>query len=268
MSITPKYFQIEEEGPIAIWKFNNPPKNLWNMDIDKEFVDIVEKFYENPALRVGMLTSALPDVFIQHFDSSILADWSERRKAKSPSTTPKPVILPEARGIYRLGPKPTIAVIHAPLAGGGLEVAMAFTFRFMSRIAWAAQPEVNLGILAGDGGTQRMPRLIGVAKALELQLTGRAVSGDEAERIGLVTKACDPHLLMKEAMSFARGLAAKPPLAVQNIMRSICEGMEKNLQDGINHEAMLFRQLLDSDEALQRIKKYVEGGQDFKKVIM
>ena len=261
MATEPKYFQVEEDGPIVIWKFYNPPKNLWNTETGPEFTELVEKFYNSPGLRVGIITSAMPDVFIQHFDVSLLVEWAEYIKTSPPSP---PVEQGEPRGIYRCGPKPVIAAINAPLAGGGLEMAMACDFRFMSRNAWASQPEVIVGILAGGGGTQRMPRLIGINKALELQLTGRQVYADEAERIGLITKACDPPQLMPEVMSFARELASRPPLAVALIKRCIYEGTNMPLRDGLDLEAESFLKTLVSDDALQAMKQYVESGQDAK----
>lgn len=139
---------------------------------------------------------------------------------------------------------------------------MACDFRFMSRAASVAQPEVGAGILAGGGGTQRMPRLIGLGRALELQLTGRRVYADEAERIGLVTRACDPLRLMPEALEFAKVLAAQPPLAVEFIRRCIYEGTEMPLESGLALEGELFRETLISGDALDRMRAYVAAGQD------
>jgi len=261
MVMEPRYFQVDKDGPIIIWKFNNPPQNLWNNDTGPEFTELVEEFYDSSDFRVGIITSAMPDVFIQHFDVSLLVEWAEYIKKLPPSP---PVERGEPRGIYRCGPKPVIAAINAPLAGGGLEMAMACDFRFMSRNAWASQAEINVGILAGGGGTQRMPRLIGINKALELQLTGRQVYADEAERIGLITKACDPAQLMPETLSFARELASKSPLAVALIKQCIYEGTGMPLRDGLALESESFWKTLISDDAMQAMKQYVESGQDVK----
>ncbi|MFH1646259.1 MAG: enoyl-CoA hydratase/isomerase family protein, partial [Chloroflexota bacterium] len=237
------------------WKFYNPPKNLWTTETGTEFAQLQDEFYKDPELRVGVFTSAMPDVFIQHFDVSILVNMGETL-AKQRPTEPPP-----RRIAFRRDSKPIIAAINANLAGGGLERVMSFDFRFMSRTASTAQGEVNVGILPGGGGTQRMPRLIGMAKSLELQLLGRRIYADEAERIGLITKACDPERLMPETMAFARELAARPPLAVSLIRRCIYEGMEMALEDGLALESELFRETLVSDEALERMRAYVSTGQ-------
>jgi len=140
-------------------------------------------------------------------------------------------------------------------------MAMSFDFRFMSRTASAAQGEVNVGILPGGGGTQRMTRLIGLGRALELMLTGRRVFADEAERIGLITRACDPENLMPQALAFARELAARPPLAVSRIRRCIFEGIDMPIDDGLALESELMQELLQSGEALERMRNYVSTGQ-------
>lgn len=264
MAKEPKFFQVERDGPVIIWRFYNPPQNLWNMEIYAEFDDLVEGFYEDADLRAGIITSAMPSVFIQHFDVSLLVAWGEAL-AKGEMTMPAE--RPAPRGIYRLGPKPVIAAINAPVAGGGLEMAMACDFRFMSQAATLAQPEVGAGILAGGGGTQRMPRLIGIAKSLELQLTGRQVFADEAERIGLVTRACDPLQLMPQAIAFARALAAQPPLAVARIIRCIYESTNMSLEDGLALESELFRELIKSDDALNLMRAYVAAGQDVERLV-
>jgi enoyl-CoA hydratase/carnithine racemase len=255
----PRFFQVEKDGPVVIWRFSNPPQNLWNMETAAEFQDVVEALYDDPELRVGILTSAVAEVFIQHFDVSLLVQWGDALKAGQVAI---PDERPAPRGVYRRGPKPVIAAINAPVAGGGLELCMACDFRFMSRAATVAQPEVGAGILPGGGGTQRMPRLIGLGRALELQLTGRRVFAEEAERIGLVTRACDPLNLMPEALEFARVLAAQPPLAVELIRRCIYEGTEMPLGDGLALEGELFRETIISGDALDRMRAYVAAGQD------
>ena len=257
-----RFFQTETDGPVVIWRFSNPPQNLWNTETMVEFDDLVESLYDDADLRVGVLASAREDVFIQHFDVSLLVQLGEVLKADPAIASERPA----PRGVYRRGPKPVIATINAPVSGGGLELCMACDFRFMSRGAWVAQPEVAIGILPGGGGTQRMPRLIGLGRALELQLTGRQVFAEEAERIGLVTRACDPPRLMPEALEFARSLAAQPAMAVQLIRRCIYEGTEMPLEEGLALESELFRQTLVGGDALERMRTYVAAGQDPQRV--
>jgi len=159
-----------------------------------------------------------------------------------------------------------IAAINASTAGFGCEFSLSLDFRFMASNASIAQPEVGVGILAGGGGTQRMPRLIGIAKSLELQLTGRRVFADEAERLGLITKACDPLQLMPETIAFAKEIAARPPLAVHHIRQAIYEGMSMPLEDGLALESELMAELMKSEDALNLMRAYVATGQDAERI--
>jgi len=262
MAVALKYFIIEKQPPIIIWKYNNPPKNLWTGEVEAEYNQLLVDFEKDDSLRASIFTSALPDVFIQHYDVSVLLTIGQMLKQSKdvlPEQAPRPA--------YRPGSKVIIAAINANLAGGGLELAQSCDFRLMSRSAYAAQPEVIVGILAGGGGTQRMPRLVGIDKALELQLTGRLIFADEAERIGLITKACDPQDLMPQAIALARTISAQPPLAVEYIRKAIYEGMNVPLADGLKLELQLFLKLIISDDAIRLMKEYVEIGQDAERIL-
>jgi len=107
-----------------------------------------------------------------------------------------------------------------------------------------------------------MPRLIGIDKALDLQLTARRIYADEAEKIGLITRACDPDNLMPEAIALAKTIAARPPQAVALIRQAIYEGMNLPLAEGLALESRLFNELLKTDDANRLMKEYVANGQD------
>jgi enoyl-CoA hydratase len=125
-----------------------------------------------------------------------------------------------------------------------------------------APPEIFAGFPPGGGGTQFMARLLGPAKALELCLTGRRVYGDEAERIGLANKACDPDDLMPAAMAFARELAAKSTVGIKNVKKAIYEGLDMTLLNGMIRERELFYNSLREPGTLELMKLYVGMGQD------
>ena len=145
-------------------------------------------------------------------------------------------------------------------------MALGCDIRFISRDAFMGQPEVAAGFPPGGGGTQRLARLLGVGKALELCLTGRRIYPDEAEHLGLVTKACDPEELMPTVMAFARELAARPPAGVAAIKRAIHEGADMTLEDGLALERRLFFEAIRADEALMIMRLYVQAGQDQEKL--
>jgi len=263
MPIEPKFHIVEKEGPVTVWKFNNPPKNLMNLKTGAEFTELVEEFEADPEARVGIYTSNLDHVFIQHFDvGTILSEWSsmtpEEMAARREEIAKNP---PQPRGLRRLRRKPIIAAINGQTAGGGCEATLMCEFRFMSRKATLGCPEVNAGILPGGGGTQRMTRLLGIGKAMEMLLLGKVVDADEAERIGLVHRACDHKDLMPFALEFARELAMRPPMAIGHIMQCIYEGGQMPLRDGLALESRLFFELTQSEDAKRIMSEYVAGGQ-------
>ena len=263
MPIEPKFHIVEKEGPVTVWKFNNPPQNLMNLATGAEFTELVEEFEADPEARVGIYTSNLDHVFIQHFDvSTILNEWSrltpEQMTAWREEMAKNP---PPPRGLRRLRRKPIIAAINGQTAGGGCEQTLMCEFRFMSRRATLGCPEVNAGILPGGGGTQRMTRLLGIGKAMEMLLLGKVVDADEAERIGLVHRACNHEDLMPFALQYARELAMRPPMAIGHIMQCIYEGSQMPLRDGLALESRLFFELTQSEDAKRIMSEYVAGGQ-------
>ncbi len=263
-----KYFQIETDGPIIIWKFHNPPQNLMNVEAMTELGEQVDAFDQNPELRVGIYTSATPGLFVQHFDVSILKDWGQGlSQLPKEEVAQQLALLPPPQGLSGHTKKPIICAINGPVEGGGCEMSLGCDFRFISRDSFMAQPEVYLGFPPGGGGTQRLARLLGSAKALELCLTGRRIYADEAERLGLVTKACDPNELMPVVLAFARELANKPMVGVINIKKCIYEGLDVTLQEGLLLERRIFFESLLNPETLELMKLYVETGQDREKAL-
>jgi len=266
MADEPVYHQVERDGTIMIWKFHNPPRNLMTVETITELKALVEAFDRNPELRVGIVTSATPGLFIQHFDVSVLLEWGRGLSLLSREDVAQQLAqLPPPRGLSGCTTKPVICAINGPVEGGGCEMALGCDFRFISRDAFMAQPEVSAGFPPGGGGTQYMARLLGTAKALELCLTGRRIYGDEAERLGLVTKACNPNDLMPVVKAFARELAEKPVVGVKNVKKAIYEGLGMTLQDGMIRERELFFESIQDPVALEIMKLYVEMGQNREK---
>ncbi len=140
-------------------------------------------------------------------------------------------------------PFPVIAAINGFALGGGLELAMACDFRIASAKAKFGQPEVNLGLITGYAGSQRLPRLVGLADALYLLTTAEMIGADDALRIGLVQKVTEPEALMDECMRLAKLIAAKGPLAVRKIKQVTRQGMESSFDEGSELEAVNFGSL-------------------------
>jgi enoyl-CoA hydratase/carnithine racemase len=262
----PKYYQVEQDGQIIIWKFHNPPLNLVNMETFEELTALIEDFENNPELRVAIITSATPGLFIQHFDVSLLLQWGEELSLMSREEFKQHLAgLPPPLRLSTLTTKPLICAINGPVEGGGCEMALSCDFRFITRDSFMAQPEVSAGFPPGGGGTQYMARLLGVGKTLELCLTGRRVYGDEAEKLGLVTRSCNPDDLMSTVMTFAAQLAEKPLAGLRSVKKTIWEGSSMSLLDGMFRERELFFEAIQDPETLEIMKLYVETGQDREK---
>ena len=155
--------------------------------------------------------------------------------------------------------KPVIAAIHGFCLGGGFEIALACDIRIASVDARFALPETGLGIIPGGGGTQRLPRLIGSGPALHLLLTGERIDTQEAWRLGVLAKVCaDRAALQEEAVRLARGLAAKPPLALRFAKEAVREGGQRDLRGGIALERELFALLAASEDAQEAAAAFRE----------
>jgi enoyl-CoA hydratase/3-hydroxyacyl-CoA dehydrogenase len=149
----------------------------------------------------------------------------------------------------------TVAAVNAVAFGGGCELAMACDFRIAAESATFGQPEINLGIIPGFGGTQRLPRLVGEAKALELNLTGDPISADEAYELGLATRVVPDHELLDTALAWARKLAGQAPLAVEQIKRVSAAG---DLDAGIEAEKQGFATAFGSEDAREGIAAFLQ----------
>jgi enoyl-CoA hydratase len=166
--------------------------------------------------------------------------------------------------IENLG-KPVIAAINGYALGGGCELAMACTLRIAADTARIGQPEINLGITPGYGGTQRLARLVGKGVALELLLSGRQLSADEALQVGLVNRVVPAASLLPSARSLAAELALKAPIAVQYIIESVNKGLEVSFDQAQFLEATLFGLSASTDDMREGTRAFLEKRKpDFK----
>jgi enoyl-CoA hydratase/carnithine racemase len=152
-----------------------------------------------------------------------------------------------------------IAAVNGHALGGGLEMALACDLRFAAEGKYyMGLPEVTLGLLPGNGGTQRLPRLIGANKALEMMLTGERIGPEEAHRIGLVNKLFPVEQLQAETEAYAQKLAAGASLAIAAIKRCVYDGMQMDLADGLALERQLIEPLYDSADAAEGFAAFAE----------
>ncbi|RMD93266.1 MAG: enoyl-CoA hydratase [Calditrichaeota bacterium] len=155
-------------------------------------------------------------------------------------------------------PKPVIAAINGYCLGGGCELAMACHMRIASENAKLGQPEVNLGIIPGNGGTQRLPRLVGKGRALELILTGKMIDAQEAYRIGLVNRVVPQDQLIATAEQILQEIFSKGPVAIKLALEAVTHGLEMPLEEGIQLESNLFGLCFSTEDMKEGTQAFIE----------
>ncbi|MBQ1765449.1 MAG: enoyl-CoA hydratase/isomerase family protein [Aquincola sp.] len=245
---------IEHDGAIGWVVLNRPGQiNAINDDIRRGVPQALAELDANPAIRVIVIRGEGPRGFCAG------ADIKERREAENSLQVRRR--MEQARWIESLDrtEKPVIAAIHGFCMGGGMELALACDLRFAAPGAVLALPETGLGLIPGGGGTQRLPRVVGPGRAMDLLLTGQRLTAAEARDIGLVTRvASSDEALREEVRSLAAGLAAKPPMATAYVKRAARAAQELDLKSGLDVELNLFALLapmLDVKEAAQAFRE-------------
>jgi enoyl-CoA hydratase len=251
-------FQIE--GYTAFVTLNRPDAlNAFNYDTLDELQKVIEKIRTNRDVRVVIFTGAGEKAF------SVGADLKERRTLSDEDVK---------RNIYKIGevftmidqlPQPTIAAINGFAFGGGMELALACDFRIAAAGTQMGLTETSLAIIPGAGGTQRLPRLIGQAKALELILTARRLKSEEALDYGLVTAVVKKESLLDECVKFAEMMLANGPVALQQAKYAVKQGMNADLQTGLQIERKAYEVTIPTEDRLEALAAFSEKRKpDFK----
>lgn len=252
---------LQVEGEIAIVRFSNPPDGYMDDDTSAGLLMALDRIESDDAIRVAVLTGADEGVFIRHFDVRILEERGRALAARGLSFTEDrpvpPSPLHDALRRMERCPKPLIAALNGVTMGGGFEVALGCDIRLAEAGDYQiGLPEANIGLLPGAGGTQRLPRLIGEARALEFLLTGRTVTPERAEHYGLVS-ACVEAPVLDHALEMARDLCAKPAIALVHIKRLTRLGANNDM---LAAERTLFCDLMVSDEGIELMARMNAGG--------
>ena len=240
---------------LGIIEINNPPANVYTLDSLKLLDEAILKARFDSSIHVIVITGAGDKFFCAGADIRMLS--SETAEFKNNFA------LFGHETLMRLEntPKLVIAGINGHCVGGGLEIAMACDIRVAKKDAGrVGLAEVNLGVIPGMGGTQRLPRLVGLARALELAATGRMIAFEEAEAWNLIHDIFDPEDFKEQVMDYARQFVApnKPSKAVGLIKRAIQSGINGSLSDGLALERELLAQAFDSADAAEGLSAYQE----------
>jgi len=237
------------DDAVAVLTLNRPPVNALSSALAADLAAAVEQAAD-PAVRAVVVTGS------PHFAAG--ADITELQAAAAGDDKALASDLLRALNALERLRKPVVAAVRGFALGGGLELALACDFRYLAEDARVGVPEIKLGIYPGAGGTQRLPRLIGLAKARDLIYTGRHVRADEALAIGLADRVVPTDEVAATAMEAARGLAAGATVAIGAAKRAINGGVGRSLKKGLEMEAEGFLQCLATEDAREGLAAFLE----------
>ncbi len=241
-----------KEGKIAIFTINRPEAmNAMNMEGIRELSEAMMDFRDDPELWVGIITGVGEKAFCGGADIKDTLPFMKEHRGEEGAFPPTVM-----RG-FELW-KPLIAAINGLAVGGGLEIAMACDIRIASETARLGTPEVNLGMIPGWGGTQRLPRMVPWCKAAEILLTGRVIDAEEAYRIGLVNKVVPQAEVMPTAKEWAQVICQAAPLAVRAAKEAMVRGYSMSLEDGLRLENSLVAYILGTEDFTEGTTAFVE----------
>jgi enoyl-CoA hydratase / 3-hydroxyacyl-CoA dehydrogenase len=244
----PDTVKLETRGEVAVAWLANAPMNAISPQVIEDLGKVWAKVTEGGEVRALVIASSIPVVFSAGLDIKAFTQMDEVRGRE---------LIDDGHGLLRdlgRGRVSTVAAVNSLAFGGGCELAMACDVRIAAESAIFGQPEIKLGIIPGFGGTQRLPRLVGEGKALEVNLTGDSVTAEEAYEWGLVNRVVADHDLFDEALAWARKLAGQAPLAVEKIKRISGAG---DLDQGIEAEKQAFAAAFQSEDAKEGIAAFL-----------
>ena len=242
-----------EDGPgISVWTINRPDKlNALNSEVNDAIIAAAKDVEKNDSVRVVIIRGAppptaeegersMPPAFVAGADISEFVGVDSKQIRKAFKADPW-------AAVWNIS-KPTIAMIDGFALGGGCELALACDLRLASTRSMFGTPEINLGLIPGGGATQRLARLIGYGKALEMVMSGELMPATEAHRVGLVNHVLPPEQLEEVTMTLARNLASKSPHTIRVAKRAVRAALERPLSEGVRFERDEFCALFDTED--------------------
>ena len=248
--------KVTVEDRVAIVTIDHRPVNALDRQTLQELGCIIDAMVADPSVKVVIVTGGGSLAFVAGADIKEVSQITSPQEAQAMAALGQAVFLK----VQRLS-KPVIAAINGVCLGGGLELAMACHLRISGDRVRFGQPEITLGIIPGWGGTQRLPRLVGKAKATEWILTGDMVMAQEAYRLGLVNQVVPHDQVLKVAKDLARKIASKGAVAIAQALRAIEEGLDRSLEEGLLKEAEAFGKIAATQDSKEGVKAFLEKRQ-------
>ena len=243
---------IEKHGGVAVLTINRPDKlNALNAQVHKEGVAALDELKNDDSVRVVVITGAGEKSFVAG------ADISEF-EGKTPVTQRSGFLERTLFNSLENFPKPVIAMINGFCLGGGCELALACDIRLAGDKAKIGQPEINLGIIPGGGGTQRLTKLVGEGKSMEMILTGAMIDAQTALNLGLVNHVYAPEELTAKTMEMANSIAEKSPIALQMAKEAVKLAARSNLDEGLRREVDLFAICFSTEDKKEGVAAFLE----------
>jgi enoyl-CoA hydratase len=245
-----QFVLVHREGRVGLVQLNRPDAlNALSPDLMKELVDALEAFNQDDSIGAIVLTGG----------EKVFAAGADIKRMAEASAVDMLLMDQLARWdrIRKLH-KPVIAAINGFALGGGCELAMMCDIIVAGENAKFGQPEINIGVIPGAGGTQRLTRAVGKAKAMELILTGRQFSAQEAYEMGLISKVVPPEVTIDEAKTLAKTIAEKPPIAVRLAKDAILKSFDTTIEGGLDYERKLFYLLFASADQKEGMRAFME----------
>ncbi len=247
------FINLEVKNYIAFVTLNRPEVlNAFNYEMLSDLSQTVESIKMDPQVRIVIFQGAGDKAF------SVGADLKERQTLNEKEVRRNVYKISDVFNAVEQLPQPTIALMNGHAFGGGLELALACDFRIASKEALIGLTETSLAIIPGAGGTQRLPRLIGETKALELILTAKRLSADEAVTYGVIGKAVEHKHLKEMVLDFAQAILANAPIAVQQAKYAIKMGMNTDLQTGLKIERKAYEITIPSEDRAEALAAFIE----------
>ncbi len=248
-----EFVRVETDQAVATIRLDRPPMNALNGQVQDEIAAAADRLTRDDAIRAGVIYGG-EKVFAAGADIKEMAEASYAEMAADSTR------LQAAFTAVAKIPKPVVAAITGYALGGGLELALCADFRVMGESAKVGQPEILLGIIPGAGGTQRLPRLIGPARAKDIVFTGRFVGAEEALAIGLVDKVVPDADVYAQARALVARYASGPAVALRAAKQAIDAGLDVDLATGLEIERLNFAGLFATEDQRTGMRSFVENG--------